>query len=315
MATAPLLVRRATAALAAACALLVVVPAVASAAPPINDSATTPSDISTTRASSASASPAPMTQRAGGDLRRGHGRRHPAPEDPILKNDNDQSSCNTVPTQGTDTVFYRLTGINERTAITIDTLGSTYQTAIAIFEGSIAQNTIIRCERGNLVGGTSSVDFVSEMGKTYFVEVASVTGSGLLNLFIRATDMQPPNIAISAPSVLAEPNGTTMFQLAGGNVTARDNGSGVNTSRAYEWSAAFQPDQLENGPPTTDSRRGDHGARQRVGDRPVAGADDLAGRQRHGHGAGVGQRRQHGDGADHPEGARPPGAQGGQGRA
>ena len=199
MATAPLLVRRATAALAAACALLVVVPAVASAAPPINDSATTPLDISTTnllgiRVAARDAQTGALI--FGVDMADAT----PAPDDPVLKNDNDQSNCNPIPTQGTDTVFFRLTGINERTAITIDTLGSTYQTGIAIFEGSIAQGSIIRCERGNLVGGTSSVDFVSEAGKTYFVEVASVTGSGLLNLYIRAHDIQPPTIAISAPS-------------------------------------------------------------------------------------------------------------------
>ena len=51
--------------------------------------------------------------------------------------------------------------------------------------------------------------------------------------------------------MLAEPDGTSMFQLAGGNVTDTDTGSGVNTSRAYEWSATFQPDPVENGPPTT----------------------------------------------------------------
>ena len=74
------------------------------------------------------------------------------------------------------------------------------------------------------------MDFVSEAGKTYFVEVASVSGSGLLNLFIRATDIQPPAIAISAPSVLAEPSGTSTFQLVG-TVTDTDHGSGVDTSR------------------------------------------------------------------------------------
>jgi hypothetical protein len=241
MATAPLLVRRATAVLAAACAVLVALPAVASAAPPINDSAATPADISTGNnltgirvAATDVARGAPIV---GVDMSDAT----PSPDDPVLQNPNDQSNCNTIPVQGTDTVFYRLTGIEDRTAITIDTLGSTYQAAIAIFEGSISQATVIRCERGNLVGGTSSVDFVSEAGKTYFVEVASVTGSGLLNLFIRAHDIQPPAISISAPSVLAEPNGTSRFIL--GSLEGADKGAGVDTTRAYQWSASFTPDR------------------------------------------------------------------------
>ena len=83
----------------------------------------------------------------------------------MLESLNETSNCNDIPVPGNDTVFYRLTGIDERTAITIDTLGSTYQTAVAVFEGSIAKPNIIRCERGNLAGGTSSVDFVSEAGQ------------------------------------------------------------------------------------------------------------------------------------------------------
>lgn len=247
MATAPLLVRRATAVLAAACALLVALPAVASAAPPINDSATTPRDIST--ANNLTGVRVAARDAVDGSLIVGVDTTEAtqSPEDPVLESLNETSNCNDIPVPGNDTVFYRLTGINERTAITIDTLGSTYQTAVAVFESSIAKANIIRCERGNLAGGTSSVDFVSEAGKTYFVEVASISGSGLLNLFIRATDIQPPAIAISAPSVLAEPSGTSTFQLVG-TVTETDHGSGVDTSRAYEWSATFTPD-VPNGPP------------------------------------------------------------------
>ncbi len=241
MATAPLLVRRATAVLAAACAVLVALPAVASAAPPTNDSAATPTDISTgnnlTGIRVAATDVARGSQIFGIDMTEATA----APDDPMLKNDNDQSNCNTIPVRGDDTVFYRLTGINERTAITLDTLGSTYQTAIAVYDSSIAQANVIRCERGNLIGGTSSVDFVTQAGHTYFVEVASISGSGLLNLFIRATDIQPPMISISAPSVLAAPNGTSRFLLNG--LEDADHGSGVDKARAYEWSATFTPDR------------------------------------------------------------------------
>ena len=99
MATAPLLVRRATAALAAACALLVVVPAVASAAPPANDSATTPTEISTSNLS--------RHPRRGVDAPTGASifgvdttEATPAPDDPVLKNDNESVELQRDPDAG-----------------------------------------------------------------------------------------------------------------------------------------------------------------------------------------------------------------------
>jgi hypothetical protein len=223
--------------------MLAVVAGPALAAPPTNDDAATPHDLllSLTGTRNAPTDAVTGVQAFGVDTSEATS----SSGDPVLKNDNETSSCNSLPTQGNDTVFYRLRFLDggplfERTAITIDTTGSTYPTAIAVYRGSISQATLIRCERPNLANGAATVDLVTEQNDPgtldYFVEVASVGGSGLLNLFVRATDVQPPTLVLSAPSG-AEPNKLTRFTLQ----ERTDRGIGLVPDGPVVWSVTFTP--------------------------------------------------------------------------
>ncbi len=168
-----------------------------------------------------------------------------APDDPNLVGGADSSCQTTIPTQGSSTLWYRLRGpgdtdLLERTAITLDTVGSDQPTAIAVYEGEATAAGQRWCERENAARGAASVSFVTTAGASYLVEIASVgTRLRRLALQARAWDVQPPSVAVTARSVAAEPGRPSLFEVAGGQAT--DAGAGVRAS-SYGWSLSFRSD-------------------------------------------------------------------------
>jgi len=236
-------VRRAVTAVTTAL-VVVVCAAPGSAAPPTNDSLATPHDIQLQlNGVRALASDATLGGAAvfGVDTSEAT----TTPEEPVLAVANETSACNDVAVQGSDTVFYRLRQndggpLRERTLVTLDTTDTSYSTAIVVFKAAvdrpIPESTVIRCERANLVGGAATTTFVTEVGFDYFVEIASVGGVGTMNLFVRATDVQPPMLTLTASPALGSPNGTTTF-----TVVETEDGSGKSTG-GFDWKAYFTPD-------------------------------------------------------------------------
>jgi hypothetical protein len=241
--------RRAVTALATAC-IVVACPVPASAAPPTNDSLLAPHDIVISSTGLAGTRVFAVDGTVGLPI---FGvdttEATTTAEEPFLASPNETSDCNDFAVQGSDTVFYRLrqqladatlVPLPERTSITLDTTDSSYATAIVVYREAIAQPNAIRCERSNLAAGAAMTTFVTEPDVEYFVEVASVGGAGAMNLFVRATDIQPPTVVLSASPALGSPGRTTTF-----TVNATDDGSDVST-RAIEWTATYLPD---NAPP------------------------------------------------------------------
>jgi hypothetical protein len=235
-------VRRALVALAAACACAVAVPP-AFAAPPPNDTPAGAYDLvpannignrnvprySDATGASFAAQNIDVTEATS------------APDDPLLQTPNvEDSDCNNLPTSGYRTVFYKIR-LQERHALTIDTAGSQAPTILGLYEEGVSAATLVSCARGNLVDSQTALTYVTRPGTTYFLEVAGTTpaaGPTKVNLFMRATDVQPPVLTITANQGDAQPGKRALFGLS----ATPDAGSGDDPAAMPVWTITFTPD-------------------------------------------------------------------------
>jgi hypothetical protein len=250
--------RRAVLALVAAC-VLALAAGPAYAAPPVNDSPAGAIDINQTGGGfvgARQAAPIAPEDRTGLGLDVTEASSNTAEDVELLPGE--ASSCNT-PSRGNYTVYFRLGTFSDRTAITIDTLGSTYANAVAVFAGPPAVETLRHCERENLAGGAASVSFVTSTGVDYFVEVAATNGPGRLKLFVRATDIQPPRVSIATTSLRPDLGGRSIFSPA--ENTPRDEGSDLAdpSIRPPVWTVDFAVDGGGTRQPRIASRLEDGG--------------------------------------------------------
>src|SRR5262249_27257867 len=93
----------------------------------------------------------------------------------------DFSTCSCVPDGATG--WYRLTPAASR-LLTVDTIGSSYDTVLDVFRGDCTTKTDIACNDQAVGSSQSRVSFAACAGRTYLIEASAFCGTpgGTLNL-------------------------------------------------------------------------------------------------------------------------------------
>jgi hypothetical protein len=114
--------------------------------------------------------------------------------------------------KGLATVWYKHTPGKNR-PISIDTIGSNYDTYVAVWKGQGPSNlTLVACDDDNNAGYQSQLAFAAKAGTTYYIEVAQYNGT------------RGPSLASNkpAPSLRAPSGGTLRLHVReGANVEVR----------------------------------------------------------------------------------------------
>ncbi|CAG1011886.1 Calcium-dependent protease [Anaerolineae bacterium] len=121
-------------------------------------------------------------------------------------------SCLSTPTNYNSTVWYRFTPGSSGTA-SLDTLGSAYDTVLAVYTGTVGSLTQVVCNDDTPSNLQSSVSFSATSGTTYYVMIAKYGGT-----VPTTTTMLDLNGTIPAAS--AQP-GTIVQVSPSGNITLR----------------------------------------------------------------------------------------------